>query len=99
MNKKITSRNRVMTLMALYDAVETGPGQWRPYTLEEIGNHFGITRERVRQIINVTGDPYPLHPEPSCKEEATLQKSIGSPETQSSTHRLQVRSQERQSQT
>lgn len=30
-------RNNTITLMALYDAVETAPGKWRPYTLDEIG--------------------------------------------------------------
>ena len=53
-------RNNTITLMALYDVVETAPGEWRSYTLDEIGQRFGLTRERVRQIINETGDPYSL---------------------------------------
>jgi RNA polymerase primary sigma factor len=27
-----------------------GLGQDRPYTLEEVGQKFGLTRERIRQI-------------------------------------------------
>jgi Sigma-70, region 4 len=54
------TRNKTITLMALYDSVETAPGKWRAYTLDEIGQRFGLTRERIRQVINMTGDPYQL---------------------------------------
>ncbi len=59
-NSEMQSRNKTIALLALYDAVETAPGEWRPYTLKEIGQRFGLTRERVRQVINMTADPYSL---------------------------------------
>ena len=55
------ARNANICRTALYDKVKTAPGDARPITLREIGEHFGLPRERVRQIINAgISDDYPL---------------------------------------
>ncbi|MCL5099392.1 MAG: hypothetical protein M1608_18030 [Candidatus Omnitrophica bacterium] len=45
--EKISPRERNMLLMRL------GGGGERPMTLEEIGSKFGLTRERVRQVVDL----------------------------------------------
>jgi hypothetical protein len=55
-----TLRDGTIARMALWDGQEVSPGVWRPYTLDEIGRCFSLTRERVRQIIeSFTPGNYP----------------------------------------
>ena len=54
-------RNAMTTLPSLYishgspmTALQPGLTGERPYTLEEVGRAFNVTRERIRQIENHT---------------------------------------------
>jgi hypothetical protein len=56
---KISEREREMLLMRL------GGGGERPMTLEEIGTKFGLTRERVRQVVDLLYDRIYKHGGPA----------------------------------
>ncbi len=55
----ISEREREMLLMRL------GGGNERPMTLEEIGTKFGLTRERVRQVVDLLYDRIYKHGGPA----------------------------------